>query len=132
MKATMTPPEKWKFKTADAVLLDGDVKGKPPEVFQKPIAEVRGAALRSLSFVGCKIERQEDFYVTGKRPNKFGFFVGSGGETVKVFLYPASTNTTHVWVDTDLSFVGIAGQQNWNKQAVAEMRNILDKPSSSQ
>ena len=71
-KAAMVPPEKWKFKTADDVLKDADVKGKPPEVFQKPIEEVRAAALRALSFVGCHIKHREDFYVMGRRPNKMG------------------------------------------------------------
>ena len=88
---------------------------------------MRPAAARALSFVGCKIERQEDFYIEGKRPQKWGFLVGSGGETVKAFLYPKSTNETHVWVDTDLSFVGMAGQQGWNKQVIAELSRILGK-----
>jgi hypothetical protein len=131
MKAAMLPPEKWKYKTADAILKENDVKNKPPEVFSKPIEEVRVAALRALSFVGCKINHREDFYIAGRRPNKFGLFVGSGGETVKVFLYPASTNMTHTWVDTDLSFIGMAGQQGWDKQVKEEMRNILDKAAAA-
>ena len=60
-----------------------------------------------------------------------GLFVGSGGETVKLFLYPQSPSETHVWVDTDLSFVGIAGQQGWNKQVIEELTRILDKLQSA-
>src|SRR2546422_515951 len=86
MKAAIMPQEQWKYKTADAIMKEGDVKNHPPEVFQNSIDDTRVAALRALSFVGCNIERREDFYVTGKRPQKMGFFVGSGGETVKVFL----------------------------------------------
>ena len=117
-----------KYPTADSILKENYVKEKPPTVYQHPIEEVRPAAARALNFVGCKVETQEDFYITGKRPNKMGFFVGSGGETVKVFLYPQSTNQTQVWVDTDLSFVGIVGQKDWNKEVIDEMTHILNKP----
>ncbi len=129
--ASQVPREKWRFKTPEAVLQDDDVKGKTPDEFNKPLAETRMAALRALSFVGCKIDRQEDYYVVGKRPHKMGFFVGSGGETVEVFLHPASPDTTQVWVDTDLSFVGIAGQQGWDKQVLQEMHNITSQPSTA-
>ena len=128
-----TASQKKKYPTAESVLKAGDVKGKPPTVYEHPIEEVRPAAARALNFVGCKVETQEDFYVAGKRPQKWGFFVGSGGETVEVYLYPQSTNQTHVWVDTDLSFVGIAGQQGWTKQVIEEMTHILNKqPSAAQ
>src|SRR6266478_5754803 len=116
--------QKKKYPTAESIFKEGDVKNHPPTVYQHPIEEVRPAAARALSFVGCKIERQEDFYIEGKRPQKWGFFVGSGGETVKAFLYPKTTNETHVSVDTDLSFVGIAGKQGWNKQVIAELTQL--------
>jgi len=127
-----TTSQKKKYPTAESVLKSGDVNGKPPTVYEHPIEEVRPAAARALSFVGCKVHTQEDFYVAGRRPNKMGFFVGSGGETVEVFLYPQSTSQTHVWVDTDTSFVGIAGQQGWSKQVIEEMTRILNKPSAAQ
>jgi hypothetical protein len=122
---------KMRYPTADSILKEGDVKKTPPTVYQHPIEEVRPAAARALSFVGCKVDTQEDFFVSGKRPQKMGLFVGSGGETVKLFLYPQSPSETHVWVDTDLSFVGIAGQQGWNKQVLEELTRILDKPQSA-
>ena len=40
-------------------------------------------------------------------------------------MLPQGDKVTHVWVDTDLSFVGLAGQQNWNKQVIAEMTSLL-------
>jgi hypothetical protein len=55
-----------------------------------------------------------------------GLLVGSGGETVKIFLYPETETETRVWVDTNLSFVGIAGQQNWSKQVLQQMTEILN------
>ena len=111
----------------EEILKQPDVKGKPPTQFQQPLEKAREAALRALTFVGCEIKKQEPFFVSGRRPNKMGLFVGSGGETVKVFLYPKSETETEVWVDTDLSFVGMAGQQNWNKQVLGEMTNLLNK-----
>ncbi len=116
------------YPTAEAIFKEGDVKNHPPTVYPNPIDEVRPAAARALAFVGCKLEEQEDFFLKGKRPQKWGLLVGSGGETVKVFLYPKAVNETDVWVDTDLSFVGMAGQQGWNKQVLAELSRILSEP----
>lgn len=113
--------------TKEQILEQKDVKGHAPTVYAQPLESVREAALRALTFVGCEIKKQEPFFVSGRRPNKVGFFVGSGGETVKVFLYPEAEATTHVWVDTDLSLVGMAGQQSWNDKVIAEMNNILNK-----
>ncbi|MGA2279066.1 MAG: hypothetical protein ABSG80_02040 [Verrucomicrobiota bacterium] len=114
----------------EQILLQPDVKDKPPVIFQKGLEEVRLAGLRALTFVGCEVKTQEPLFLSGRRPNKVGFFVGSGGETVKIFLYPQSDSETHVWVDTDLSFIGLAGQQGWNKQVIEEMTNILNKTTT--
>jgi hypothetical protein len=115
--------------TKEQILLQSDVKNKPPVVFQKGLEEVRAAGLRALTFVGCKVDVQDPLYLSGQRPRKFGLFIGSGGETVKVFLYPQTESETHVWVDTDLTFVGIAGQQGWNKQVLQAMTNALNEAS---
>lgn len=109
----------------EAVQNNGDVKGKPATTFAQPLARVNEAAARALVSVGCKLQRQESYFASGHRPNKMGLLVGSGGETVKVFMLPQGDKATNVWVDTDLSFVGMAGQQNWNKQVLAEMANLL-------
>ena len=130
--ASLAPETAWKYKTPEAILKHEDVKGKPPQVFPKPIAEVRNAAVRALNFVGCEVKTQEAYYVSGRRPNKWGFFVGSGGETVEVMLHPSSSEETHVWVDTDLSFIGIAGQKDWNNEVLAEMRNLLGATATKQ
>lgn len=119
-----TPHEKPSL-TKEQILLQPDVKDHAPTVFAKNVEEVRLAGLRALTFVGCEINIREPFYLAGLRPNKFGLFVGSGGETVKLFLYPQSETETHVWADTDLSFVGIAGQQAWNKQVLEQLTQLL-------
>lgn len=114
--------------TEESVLAHEDVKKGTPVVFSAPIDRVREAGLRALTFVGCKIEEQQPFYLRGERPQKIGLFVGSGGETVEVFLLPQGEGT-QVWVDTDLQFVGIAGQQQWTEQTIGEMRRILNQPA---
>jgi len=118
--------------TREQVLLQDDVKGKTPTVFNQGVDEVRKAALRSLTFVGCEIKTQQDYFLSGRRPNKFGLFVGSGGETVNVYLYPQTDNETHVWVETHKSFVGIAGQQGWNKQVIDQMTQLINTNSGAQ
>jgi hypothetical protein len=116
--------------TQEQILQQPDVKDKPPVIFHKGLEEVRRAGVRALNFVGCKLDVQEPLFLSGERPRKFGLFVGSGGEIVKIFLYPESENETHVWVDTDLTFVGMAGQQGWNKQVIEEMTTILNQPAT--
>lgn len=121
------PAPSAKTMSVEEILKHEDVKGHPPKVFAQPLDKAREAALRALTFVGCELKKKEPYYVSGRRPNKIGLFVGSGGETVEVFLYPAKENETHVWVDTDLSFVGIAGQQDWSEKAMAEISRILSQ-----
>ncbi|HAB15018.1 MAG TPA: hypothetical protein PLX89_10100 [Verrucomicrobiota bacterium] len=114
----------------EAILQHEDVKGKPPTPFAYPLDQVHAAALRSLVAVGCEVKKQEPYYVSGSRPRKFGLIIGSGGETVEVFMYPKSETETDVWVDTDTTFVGLAGQQGWNDQVLKEMTTLLAEPTT--
>ena len=92
----------------EKVLSHEDVAGKAPAaVYQAPIAKVREAGIRALTFVGCKMKINEPYHLRGRRPNKMGLLVGSGGESVEIFLYPKSENETQVWVDTDMSVTGV-------------------------
>ena len=116
--------------TKEQILLEPDVKAKDPVVFQKGLEEVRQAGLRSLVAVGCEIKTEEPLFLAGVRPQKMGLFVGSGGETVKIFLYPQAADVTQVWVDTDLSFVGMAGQQSWDKQVFQSLTGFLNMPTT--
>lgn len=127
---TSVPPPTTAVFSKEAILQHEDVKGRPPIPFAYRLEQVHGAALRSPVTVGCEVKRQEAYYIAGRRPNKFGLFVGSGGETVEIFLYPKSETETDVWVDTDRSFVGIAGQQGWNDQVTREMTTLLAQPGA--
>ena len=102
-------------------------EGKPGVVFEQPIAKAQQAAVDALAVVGCDIKKQEPTYVEGRRPNKMGLLVGSGGETVKVWLEAVEPQKTNVKVKTEKSFVGMAGQKNWDKQVLEAMTKALSK-----
>jgi hypothetical protein len=104
--------------------------GKAPEkangaVFAQPLAKTQQAAVNALSVVGCDIKKQEPTYVEGHRPNKMGLFVGSGGETVKIWLESVDAQKTSVKVQTEKSLVGLAGQKTWDAQVIEEMKKSL-------
>ena len=99
----------------------------PTTVFQQPVEQVRKAAMDALVVTGFDITKQEPTYVEGFRPRKVGFFVGSGGETVGVWLTAQGPNTTEVKVDTAKSLAGIVGQKNWDTEILSEMTQSLTK-----
>jgi hypothetical protein len=95
------------------------------ETFDRPLPAVKKAALNALSVTGFDVEKDEPGYVEGFRPRKIGFFVGSGGETVGVWLERVDDQKTQVRVDTARSFVGIVGQKSWTADVLDEMRKDL-------
>jgi hypothetical protein len=105
-----------------------DTPTTAPILFAKPMTEVHKAALNALAVTGFDVEKSEPTYVQGFRPRKFGLFVGSGGETVGVWLEPVSPSRTAVRVDTTRSFAGFAGQKVWDKEIVGELEKSLGKP----
>lgn len=123
-----TAPEHTGPYTKAEILQQPDVKDQAPAIFPNDLEQVRKASLRALNFVGCEIKTQEPFFLSGARPVKMGLFVNSGGETVKVFLYPQSATETRVWVDTELSTWFLAGQQGWNTQVLTQITNLLYSP----
>ena len=98
---------------------------KTTATFPHPIAKVQQAAVDALTVTGFDIKKQEPTYVEGTRPRKMGLFVGSGGETVGVWLTALSPEQTEVKVDTAKTFVGGAGQKSWDKQVLEEMTKSL-------
>jgi hypothetical protein len=96
-------------------------------VFAQPLEKARQAALDALVVLGFDVKKQEPTYVEGFRPRKVGLFVGSGGETVGIWLEPAEQQT-RVRVDTAKSFAGMAGQKNWDAAVLAQMEKTLGKP----
>jgi hypothetical protein len=54
-----------------------------------------------------------------------GFFVGSGGETFRVWLESLDASRTRVTEKNSKSFVGIVGQKNWSDEFMREMDKAL-------
>ena len=94
-------------------------------VFTHPIEKARQGALDALVVLGFDVKKQDPTYIEGFRPRKVGLFVGSGGETVGVWLEPVGEQQTRVRVDTAKSFVGIVGQKNWDAEVLGQMEKTL-------
>jgi hypothetical protein len=93
--------------------------------FEKPLAEVQKAAVDALTTVGAAPSKQEPNFVEGKRKNKMGLMVGSGGEVLSVALTSVAASKTQAKVRTTKTFVGRAGQKVWDQQILDEMAKTL-------
>ena len=100
---------------------------KTSAIFPHPIDKVQKAAVDAIAVSGFNIKKQELSYVEGVRPRKIGLVVGSGGETIGIWLTSQSPERTEVKVSTAKSLVGIAGQKDWSDQIIAEMKKTLNK-----
>jgi hypothetical protein len=96
-----------------------------------PIQAAQKAAVNALTVIGCTIKKEDPTYVEGKREHKVGVFVGSGGETVSVTLTPAGDSKVSVNIRTKKSFVGMAGQKNWDQPVLDEMLKSLNAPAAA-
>ena len=104
--------------------------GAPSATFDQPIAAVQVQAVNALTVLGCEFKKQLPNYVEGKRVRKVGVFVGSGGETLRVWLAEVD-GKTEVRVSTSKTFVGGAGQKNWDKQITEEITKGLAQASTA-
>ena len=95
------------------------------EVFYETVEDAHAAAVDALTVLGFEIKKNEDNYVEGYRPRKIGLFVGSGGESVGVWLEPIDEKKVDVKISTAKSFVGIVGQKSWDNEIIAEMKKAL-------
>ena len=97
-----------------------------------PIEVAQKAAVNALTVIGCTIKKEDPTYVEGKREHKVGVFVGSGGETVSVTLTPAGDGKVSVSIRTKKTFVGMAGQKNWDQPVLDEMmKSLAAAPSAT-
>lgn len=111
----------WAFASGSAVAADKGIQ----QTFPHPIADVQKAAAAALAVVGCTIKKDEPGLLEGYRERKIGVFVGSGGETVTVTLTASGDAQTQVDVRTKKTFVGGAGQKNWNQPVLDEIAKVL-------
>ena len=112
------------FVTAPPVALAEKYDGVTV-TFDKPMAEVQKAAVDALTTVGVDLKKQEPNLVEGKRKNKVGLMVGSGGEILSVSLTEVEAGKTSAKVRTTKTFVGRAGQKVWDQQVLEEMSKVL-------
>lgn len=97
-------------------------------IFQKPVDVVQKAAVDAIVVMGFDVKKSDPLYVEGYRPGTMGvLFVGSGGETVGIWLESFEVTKTRVRVCTAKSLYGILGQKNWNAEILAEMEKNLGK-----
>jgi len=96
----------------------------PNAEFAQPMSKVQEQAVNAMVVLGCKIKKQLPNYVEGKRSRKVGVFVGSGGETLRVWLTEAD-GITSIKVKTDRTFAGGAGQKNWDEELVEEIKKAF-------
>jgi len=93
--------------------------------FDKPVEQVQKAAVDALTVIGVNIKKQEPTLVEGKRKNKMGAFVGSGGEVLSVTLAAVDAGKTSAKIRTTKTFVGRAGQKVWDQSILDEMNKVL-------
>lgn len=86
---------------------------------------VHTAALQALAAIGCEIKKDSPLAIEGKRKNKVGLAVGSGGEKLFVNLKDAGDGKTEVTVTTKKTLVGIVGQKLWNEEVAKQIRESI-------
>jgi hypothetical protein len=86
----------------------------------KPEA-VHAAALQALAGIGCEIKKDTADAIEGKRPNKVGLAVGSGGEKLFVAIKDLGDGKTELKVTSKKTFLGIVGQKRWNEEVAKQI-----------
>ncbi len=90
----------------------------------KPEA-IHAAALQALAGIGCEVKKDTPLSIEGKRSNKIGLAVGSGGEKLFVEIKDLGDGKTEVTVTTKKTMVGIVGQKLWNEEVAAQISNAV-------
>ena len=106
-----------------------DDKGVQASLDATPEA-VHKAAADALAVIGCEIKQDEPTHLEGYRKHKVGVFVGSGGETVSVSITAQAEGKTNVDIRTKRTFVGGAGQKNWDQPVLDEIRKSLSSTAA--
>lgn len=86
---------------------------------------VHTAALQALAAVGCDVKKDSPMAIEGKRANKVGLAVGSGGEKLFVNLKDIGDGKVEVTVTTKKTLMGIVGQKLWNEEVAKQIRESL-------
>ena len=120
-KPSKTVAEKTVAKTKSKT----DKKKGVAKVFSASLDDTRKAAVSGLKKNGFLIKDDSGNTITGERPNRIGLLIGSGGEKISVELKTLGDMSTEARVKTKKTFVGYAGQKNWDDEVIAAMTSAL-------
>jgi hypothetical protein len=95
------------------------------QLFPAPADKVYAASLTALGILECGFSTNTPTYIACTRERKMGVMVGSGGETISVYIEAKTPTSSEVKVDTAKHFVGILGQSNWDDEVLAEIEKAL-------
>ncbi|MBS0632139.1 MAG: hypothetical protein JSS11_09515 [Verrucomicrobia bacterium] len=90
----------------------------------KPEA-IHAAALQALAGIGCEVKKDTPTAIEGKRSNKMGLAVGSGGEKLFVDLKDKGDGKTEVRVTTKKTMLGYVGQKLWNEEVAKQISDAV-------
>ena len=92
---------------------------------------VKKAAVIALVANGFNVTKQDARYIEGTRPRpgppvpstpRWREWWGlAGGETTAIWIEALDDTTSRVHVDTVKTFLGLAGQQNWDSEIIIEI-----------
>ena len=102
------------------------------KTFNSTPEQVKTATLVAMQKVGFKIKKEDGLKIEGKRSNKVGLAVGSGGEKMRAEILPMDGGQTGVFVRTKKTFVGIVGQKNWDDEVMELITESLEGGTISQ
>jgi hypothetical protein len=95
------------------------------QLFAAPADKVYAASTTALGVLECGFSTNTPTYIACTRERKMGVMVGSGGETISVYIEAKTPTSSEVKVDTAKHFVGILGQSNWDDEVLAEIEKAL-------
>ena len=87
--------------------------------------KVHAAALEALAAIGCKVKSDSPTQIEGKRSNKVGLAVGSGGEKLFIAIKALEGGKTELTVTTKKTLAGIVGQKLWNEEVANHIRDAV-------
>lgn len=111
-------------QTAEAEEKDGKKNVTTFVLAAKPDA-IHSAALQALAAIGCEVKKDSPLSIEGKRKNKVGFAVGSGGEKLFLTLKELGDGKTEVTVTTKKTMMGYVGQKLWNEEVAKQIRESI-------
>lgn len=110
---------------------DGKKQKGLSQTFTATPEQVKTATLIAMKKVGFNIKKDGGMKIQGKRSNKIGLAVGSGGEKMYAEILPMEGGQTGVHVRTKKTLVGIVGQKNWDDEVMELIIESLGKMNSA-